>query len=134
MLIVLQALALAGFIASVAVHISALSGIAAAPYVYGLHAGIFVVLVPAALLQKRLVISGDRSKIWSELLRGCPRWISAAIPLLLTYAVLNLFLGSTSNSKDPVTTLRIFSGIWMLFYFLSFSLVLSFRRLSGRVL
>jgi hypothetical protein len=127
-------LALAGFFASAAVHGAALLGVAAPSYVFALHVGVFLVFFPAVLLQRRLLVSGDRRRVWSELLRGCPGWIAALVPLLFVYTFFNFARDAAPQHEDAVKTIRIFSGHWMLFYYASFSIILSFRRLCRQML
>lgn len=99
-----------------------------------LHVGVFVVFIPAVLLQKRLVISGNRSQIWAELLRGCPGWVKPTLYLLFGYAFLNFFRDFVNRPQVPSPPLRMFSGHWMLFYFAAFAIIWSYRRVrSGGV-
>ena len=139
-------LALAGFIASMAVHLAALSGIDVEerlPYVWALHAGIFVVALPYAILNR------NKPKVkpsWDMLGTAFSRWARFVGAGLFAYAILNfvLFIDATEGGNPTIrdgkylllnhgalireltlaefsaakaNVIRGFSGHWMVFYF-----------------
>lgn len=130
-MLILQLLALAGFLASLLVHLAALAGAAVPQEAMALHLGVFLVFFPAVLLQNRLVVSRDRSQIWSELLRGCPGWVKPTLYLLFGYALLNFFRDFVHKPEPQASPFRMFSGHWMLFYFIAFAIIWSYRRVRS---
>jgi hypothetical protein len=92
---------------------------------------VFAVFVPAILLGRPLAAGQDRRAFWGTVLRGCPFWVKGLLPLLVLYAMLNFFRSAGGPQDDPVLTMRMFSGHWMIFYFLSFAILGSYRRLTG---
>lgn len=150
LLSILSWLAIAGFLASAAVHCAAVCAISTHemfPAVWLLHLGIFVVFVPAVLINKD---RGNRSDFWKVL----PPALRYPLTLLFAYALFNFFTGLQSmpsgswtvieektsytytpkgGSPQPVTkedydkaqvqTDKLFSGHWMLFYFAAFALL-----------
>lgn len=157
---VLSWFAMAGFLASAAVHCAAVYGVAAHeffPFVWFLHLGIFVVFAPAIFLSKGV---GNRSEFWKVL----PPALRYPLFLLFAYTFFNFFAGvqslpsgSWSVSEDKTSysftpkggssqtatkqeydkaqaaTDRLFSGHWMLFYFAAFALLraTSAKRFHG---
>lgn len=120
---------LAGFVASSAVHIAVLRGVAFGGPVYGLHIGIFVVGLPAVLafvaVAKRLNIRRDDIRShwrfsWS-VLREVPAWQRVALGLAFGYATVNFvvaFPDATAGGADEILFQRIASGHWLAFYVL----------------
>jgi drug/metabolite transporter superfamily protein YnfA len=140
-------LALAGFIASLLVHLAALSGIDVEeqiPAVWALHGGIFVVAIVYTILNR------NKAKVkpsWDMLGSAFPRWARLVGAGLLAYAVLNfvLFITATEGGNPIIrdgkyhllnhgalireltlaeyaaakaNVIRGFSGHWMVFYFI----------------
>lgn len=143
---VLGSLALAGFLASLFVHVRALMGIDIAPTVpsvWLLHVGVFVVFLPFVLLSRKDV-TGNRSLL--AVAKGLPWWVAALGGIIFVYAMINfaVFMVHTDGG-NPVTEngryllmehgklireitaaqfaafkaneVRGFSGHWLVFYF-----------------
>ena len=115
-LLVLSVLAL---FTSAAAHLAALLGFDLPSAVMGLHAGVLVLGLPAMFVAR----SPRSPKIYP--LQGRPRWLKAIVMGLAGYAALNfpltLFLGSgldrvAAEGDSPAFLVRLFSGLWMLFY------------------
>src|SRR5262245_59065217 len=86
----LVVLALAGLLASTAVHAKSWFGTAAPAYSWALHVGVFVVWIPAIrAIQKRVGRSGEDEVSWQEMLGGCPASVSYGVKALFVYAVVN---------------------------------------------
>ncbi len=141
--------ALAGFILSVVVHVSALAGVdisARIPYVCLLHAGMFVVFIPFVFSSRR---SLGRKPSMAQLKAAVPAWAIPVGVALIVYAVVNfaLFmvasegggpairnghfvleshgrfireLTSTEYTAFKANELRGFSGHWLIFYYMPF--------------
>jgi len=147
--IVFAGLALAGFLLSAWVHVSALRGVdvsQAWPQVWGLHVGLFVVFVPMVLAIRRQFGRGAARPRWRELL---PRPVALLCGAVVVYAAVNfgvVFMrmpGSSVKEHDGqcvvidhgvrrtlsdgecaafhTSVLRMFSGHWMAFYFAPFA-------------
>jgi hypothetical protein len=138
------ALALIGFAASVAVHVSTFLGADPqewSPPVWLLHVGIFAVFVPAILLQKR-----TKKSRGGNVLSAAPPWMRLTLGTLFGYCFLNFAVFSARMDGTPgegpkagsfilhnhgrfvrsitapeyhhyrALVVRGFSGHWMLFY------------------
>jgi hypothetical protein len=130
-------IALAGFIASLLAHIAGYAGI---DHPLGfdpwpLHGGIFLVWVPAVLAAQNLSRDFPQKDMWKATLRGCPKWIRYMLFGLFGYAFLSFFAFfiSTGNSPSEASTIRGFSGHWLLFYFAAFAILLSYSRVTTTV-
>ncbi len=148
----LAGLALAGFLVSLWVHVSALRGVdvsRAYPQVWGLHAGLFVVFLPMVFASRRLLGRKPTMRRWRDLL---PRPVGLLCGAIFIYAIVNFLLathsmpGGSPSVQDgqyvlnnhgqvtPITAaqyeaakateLRMFSGHWMVFYFMPFAFFL----------
>ena len=146
----LAGLALAGFALSLWVHISALRGIDLSrqyPQVWALHAGVFVVFLSMVFASRRVLGRKPTLRQWRELL---PRSVGLLCAAVMLYALVNFFVGALSmqsGTPDVVdgqyvmqdhghvvrtisaeqyeaaraSELRMFSGHWMIFYFVPFA-------------
>jgi hypothetical protein len=140
-------MAAVGFLASVAVHISALAGMdvaAAFPAVWALHAGIFAVFVPFILAARKEY--GGRVTL-TNASKDLPPSVVAFGAALFAYAVVNFGISIIQTgggnavqqgaqyvlkvhgavvrtltlaeySALKATEVRLFSGHWMVFYFI----------------
>jgi hypothetical protein len=114
-------LAVAGFVASAIVHVSSLLGLRQ-PFgeaAWGLHIGIFVVWLPTVIVAQRLSKGVRQAEFWKATLRGCPPWMKRATGGLFAYALLNFFVGIALGPESESDRFRIFSGHWMVFYFVA---------------
>jgi hypothetical protein len=113
-----------GFALSLLVHVlSCLSiplGLGKAPWL--LHIGIFVVWIPTIIV----LVGETRARIgWQqvlEALRPAQRWFRFATWVVIGYGALSFVLfgsGWYGDMKDEVVTLRAFSGLWMIPYWLA---------------
>jgi hypothetical protein len=125
------------------------------PWVWGLHMGIFLVFIPAVYTSKAGFKRNGRPT-FSELREGVPDWLVALGAVLILYAIANFFLSAavteggqpamragkfvllnhgkfvreiTAGEYAALNTnaLRLFSGHWMIFYFMSFAM-LKYRK------
>lgn len=146
LIIPFMALAALGFLVSLAVHIVALAGHLppGGERIFVMHAGIFVIWFPAIIVSMRLnYAQRGRSRwsgwsSWKQMLGGCPPWMTYATYALFAYAFLNFFLatgrsGHGSSFGLDSQTLRAFSGHWMLFYGLGFTILYSAFREPWRL-
>jgi hypothetical protein len=122
------ALSAVGFMTSLWVHINAVLGrkVVENVYFFALHAGIFVVFIPAVMA------TGNKSGDWKKILRGPAEWTVYPLYLLFAYAFINFAIfiaqapsGETSGVEQPAIVWRGFSGHWMLFYYAAFCMLLA---------
>jgi len=154
------ALAFAGLLMSLWVHVSAVLGIdlmQAWPQLWGLHVGVFVVFLPFVLVCRRLF--GRKPSL--QVLRATwPTWLIVPGAVLLVYVAFNFALtmhtlvdGSAAvrdgqyvlqihghvvraitasqYQAGKASEARLFSGHWLFFYFLPFAFF-AFARLPQR--
>jgi len=130
-------LAAVGLALSVLVHVSALLGWPDPfeSYVWGLHAGVFVVWPPAILVTQRYTRDFKQAEFWKAALRGCPRWMRTMMYACLGYAIVNFgwFMFSDFSGGAPRATdndVRAFSGHWMAFYSAALAVMYSASRID----
>ena len=124
-----------GLVLSMVAHGMALTGvpIPGGKLVMSLHAGIFVVWLPAVMVAIQTTQFSNRKDFWKVALAGCPVWMRRAAYVLFGYALLNfiLFFTSTSKGTEPKpddnspSIVRGSSGHWMLFYGAAFAILYS---------
>lgn len=126
-------IAAAGLIASAIVHVSSLLGLPQpfGPAAWGLHIGIFVVWLPAILVAQKLTQGVKEKDYWKVVLRGCPSWMRRSFYLLFAYTAINFFAGIAGGPETDANKYRIFSGHWMLFYFVAMAILFSANRLGS---
>jgi len=129
-------LAAAGFILSLYAHVMFLLD-QSSPWgesVWFLHAGVFVVWVPAVLVARRLVRNTAQKDFWKVAMIGCPSWMRDAFGALFVYAILNFLYFAFVSSKHSAGTgtqtsaIRGFSGHWLIFYAAAFAILYSARH------
>jgi hypothetical protein len=130
-------LAAVGFGLSVVVHLMALFG---RPSPLGgmwwvLHVGMFVVFIPALLVQQRLTKGFKPKERWDAALRGCPAWVPRALQALAVYALVNFIRFAwavqgkpQAGGEPPPEVMWGFSGHWMLFYAAAWAMLYSAAR------
>jgi hypothetical protein len=101
-------LAILGFTASVIVHGSTFVGRLPLGMnrAWPLHIGIFLVFVPALLLQRR-VAGGKRKGSWREQFAHAPRWMMRLLSGLFLYTLVNFAAGMVMTgafSGESITT------------------------------
>ena len=102
--------------------------------VWFLHVGIFVVWLPAVLVAQRVVRNSSRKDFWKIALLGCPPWMRTMVFVLFGYALLNFlyFIALNRNggtgTANQGSTIRGFSGHWLLFYGAAFAIMCSATR------
>lgn len=95
-------LAAAGFLLSAVMHTGTFIGVnfeAMMPFPFGLHVGIFIVLVPAFIASskdlKKTNINfnqaGSQLEYWKRLTKFAPFWMRVLLMLLIPYALFNFF-------------------------------------------
>jgi hypothetical protein len=119
----------AGFLLSLTAHVLALFGVTVpgGGLVWTLHAGIFLVWIPAIFIAGPRLKSVPRKDQMNAMLGECPLWMRRAVKIIFAYAILNffLFLASTMGNPKPTgaappAVIRGFSGHWMIFYAAAF--------------
>jgi hypothetical protein len=138
--------ALAGFLMSLVVHVESLLGVdvsSSMPYVWFLHAGVFVVFFPFVLISRK---DFSRKSSILDMAKGLPGWVAFLGGAIFVYALVNfaLFLLHAEGGSPMVENgkyllmehgrltreitlteftalraneLRGFSGHWLIFYF-----------------
>ncbi len=132
-----------GLLTSIGTHVVSLFGSSLIPtsLVWALHAGIFIVWMPALLGGYRLIsFRGKKSEIWTTALRGSPKWMKRMAQVSSYYALLNFMLyifiirnpdGVTQSSTSiPSKELAFLSSIWVVFYSMSLALLFSYSRIQ----
>jgi hypothetical protein len=136
-LVPLMLLAALGFSLSVAAHVASIAGVPlpGGQSVWLLHAGIFVVWFPTALIASRIMRGVRRQDVWKVTLSGCPAWMRLAAKVLIGYVIVNFvyFMATSgqrvhSSGAAPPSVIRGFSGHWMLFYGVAFMTLYSVSR------
>jgi hypothetical protein len=126
-------IAVAGLIASVIAHVSSLLGVPQpfGPAVWLLHAGIFVVWLPAVVVAMRLARGAKQADFWKATLRGCPSWMRRGFYVLFAYAFINFFVGIALGLESGSDNLRLFSGHWTLFYYAGMAMLYSAVKIGS---
>jgi hypothetical protein len=136
------ALALFAFVASAALQIRALLGypMPADSWFFAMHAGIFVVFIPAVMVTTKRVGNAQRKDLWKVALRGTPDWMRYLLYALLAYTFVTFFSGwlagfSGARHAEPNSTpWSMFAGNWMVFYYASFCLLYAAIRAENSAL
>jgi hypothetical protein len=87
-----------------------------------LHMGIFVVSIPAVLVDRKRIGSARRRDYWKLALRGAPEWMRYMVYGFGGYAMLNFAIFAfqapqgSRGANPPAVVWRGFSGHWMFFY------------------
>jgi hypothetical protein len=129
-------LAACGLALSMGAHFMALAGrpIPGGKLVWSLHAGVFVVWIPAVLTSLQTTRYANRKDFWKVALAGCPAWMRRAGYILFGYAIFNfaMFMATTAHQPKqqtagdaPPAVIRGFSGHWMIFYGAAFAILYS---------
>lgn len=130
-------LAACGLALSVGAHALSLAGqpVPGGKLVWVLHAGIFVVWVPAVLVLRRPKVQAGSDNSWKSAFAGCPAWMRGGLYFLFGYAMLNFlwFVATADQHKKPAgdapaSVIRGFSGHWMAFYGAAFGIFYSRRQ------
>jgi len=123
-----------GFALSVMAHLLALAGIEppGGSLVWDLHAGIFVVWIPAVIVSMRTTRFSGRKDFWKVALSGCPVWMRRVFYVIFAYAIINFILFAITAANEPrphgeasASMIRGFSGHWMAFYSAAFAILYS---------
>ncbi|MCW0460360.1 hypothetical protein NB717_001428 [Xanthomonas sacchari] len=136
LLLPLLVLAALGFVLSLIVHVMALDGYVppGGEAVFAMHFGVFIVWLPTVLLFLRLNHTLKSRHSWKRSLAGSPRWMRYATYGLFAYAIVNFLIVAHLTGDQPKapgvtpTLLRGFSGHWMFFYGMAFSMLYSVYR------
>jgi hypothetical protein len=114
------ALAVAGFVAVLAIHVASLFGVTYLwHFLRFLFPGIFVVFLPTIFVMNRLTRDFKQKDIWRAALRGCPQWMRRAVWAIIGYAwvgffVLPLLFGG--GMESAANKARSMSGALLIFY------------------
>ena len=127
-------LALIGFIASFVAHLGGYAGVER-PFglnPWPLHAGIFVVWIPAVFAVMKLSQDFPQKDLWKATLRGCPKWMRYVLYCVFGYAFLSFFAFflSVDSPENEANTVRGFSGHWLIFYYAAFVILRSYINVS----
>lgn len=131
----LMYLALAGFVASLVAHVAGYMGIER-PFGFNpwpLHVGLFIVWGPVVMVAQRLSKEFPQKDMWKATLRGCPPWMSNVLYILFGYAFLSFFVFVLLEPKsgNEASTIRGFSGHWLIFYYAAFAILYSAIKVSN---
>jgi hypothetical protein len=126
----LLALAAAGFVAALAVHVTSLLG---ATYTFEhflkfLDPGVFVVFIPTIFVMNRLTRDVKQRDIWRAALRGCPRWMRGSVWTIAGYAWIGFFVFPLLHvgGMDPeINKARSASAVLLVFYLIPLSVLYS---------
>jgi hypothetical protein len=127
-------LALLGAFASFVVHVASYMGIAKPlgldPWL--LQKGLFFVWLPTSLVVYLQSREYHETGVWKTMMRTCPPWMLTVLFVLFGYALLNLmsFAFGAATAVGRASALRVFSGHWMLFYYLTFAILYSAIHIS----
>jgi hypothetical protein len=125
-----------GLVASVCVHIAAITGHPVSSLFWIFHVGIFVVWFPAILVAQRLVGSTKRKDFWKAVLKGSPDWMRYMVYGFFAYAFVNFMFFMTNAPSDgngmntPPSMWQGFSGHWMAFYSAALAILYSATRIA----
>ncbi|HSR13690.1 MAG TPA: hypothetical protein VLS90_19740, partial [Thermodesulfobacteriota bacterium] len=92
---------------------------------------VFVVWLPTVLVFKRILKGMRQKDFWKAVLRACPFWMRMAIFFFVAYALINfaVFVVFDSSpgggSATSAAIFRMFSGYWMVFYYIAASVLYS---------
>lgn len=123
------AFAIVGFGVSLIVHISSIFGIDLSedyPAVWGLHVAAILIMFPAIFSVRKK----SNTKSAKGIFQGTPKYLFILSVVCFVYAFLNFFLIFTlnfaaGNATDvDATTMRAFSGHWMLFYAVAMAMMI----------
>jgi hypothetical protein len=122
-----------GLLLSVASHIASWFGSKGplGDFAFVLHIGVFVVWIPAVLVQLRLTDGVNRKDQWKAMLRGCPRWMRLTVSGLFLYALVNFIIFvviapvKAPRGTMPPSVVHGLSGYWMVFYAVAFAVMYS---------
>lgn len=129
----LLALAIAAWMAMLAVHVAALIGVVHPfeRFLKVLVPGMFVFFVPAILVMNWLTRDFKQKELWRAALRGCPRWMRLAIWIIFAYAWIGFF-GFTflygGARESHVNNIRGLSAILLTFYSIPVAILYSATR------
>ena len=137
LLLCFSLLSAAGLALSVLAHVAVLrrTGGPLGAYTPLLHAGLFVVWIPAVWVSRRRVRrnhSGQNG--WQAIFRDCPAWLKYPAYALLAYAMANaLMLFRALPAPDalpaqPSRQLHVLSAYWMAFYALALAVLYAATR------
>jgi hypothetical protein len=131
-----MAIAGCGLVLSAVVHCIALTGatIPGGNLIWVLHAGIFVVWIPAISASRQMTQSANSIDFWKIALAGCPLWMRLGLSVFFIYAIINFaifIIPTIGQPKQPAeivpspAVVRGFSGHWMFFYSAAFGILYS---------
>jgi hypothetical protein len=133
--------AVAGFVASLIVHVLALIGVDS-PFgsaTWLLHLGIFVVWVPTVLVVQRRTRGSRQAAFWKATFSGLPAWVTVGACVVIGYAILNFALFALVTDRYPrnkmpdIVEYRGFSGHWLVFYYMAAATLYSSTRDGHRL-
>ena len=131
---VFMVLAGLGFLVSLVAHVASIVGVSVFPSEpWFLHFGIFVVWLPAVLYSQSLAKEFPQKQMWKAALRGCPKPMQYFLYGLFAYVFLNFALfaiSSDGHSPSSATTIRGFSGHWLIFYYAAFAILYSYIQVQ----
>jgi hypothetical protein len=124
------ALAAAGFVATLAVHVTSLLG-ATYPFDHFfkfLGPGVFVVFIPTIFVMNRLTRDVKQRDIWRAAMRGCPRWMRGSVWTIAGYAYIGFLVFSllpVGGMGSEINKARSMSAVLLVFYLIPLSVLYS---------
>jgi hypothetical protein len=125
LLLPVMAYAAIGLVVSVFAHLMSLDDVrlGGRPLFIGLNIGLIPLSVVAGLVMMRRGSGSAEGLDLTVALAGCPPWMRWMTNAFFVYAFVNFFISivigpnsPADTDGPPVTSWRIFSGGWMLFY------------------
>jgi hypothetical protein len=128
------ALAAAGFVAALAVHVTSLLG-ATYPFDHFLKflfPSVFVVFIPTIFVMNRLTRDVNQRDMWRASLRGCPRWMRWSVWTIAGYAWVGFFVFSlldVGGMDSEIDKARSMSAMLLVFFLIPLSVLYSATQL-----
>jgi hypothetical protein len=138
---VLFSLAIAGWISSIFVHITAITGddlSARYPFVMALHGGVFLVWIPVVFYLKKdedykkfqqagFIRRSNPVTLLKVLFKNAPPFLKLIAIAGFIYAPIN-FMIPMAEPDTEMNTARLFSGHWIAFYGIALAVLYPFKK------
>ena len=128
------ALATAGFVAMLAIHVAALFGVTY-PFDHSLRflgPGVFIVFLPMIFVMNRLTRDFKQKDVWRAALRGCPQWMRRTVWIIVGYAWVGYFALPFlyGGGMDSANKARSVSGALLIFYLIPAAVLYSATKIQ----
>lgn len=124
------ALAVAGSVALLGIHVAALFGVTDPfdQFIKFLGPGVFVVFLPTIFVVIHLARDFKQKDLWRAALRGCPPWMRRAVYIIFGYAWVGFFVLPFlygGGMSSPANSARTMSAVLLIFYVVSAAVLYS---------